>query len=1676
MRRYSFIHERARALAAHALRHAAVALVLAMTPLVAAAQVSVSPDGGNATAPANSSSSVTFTVTNNKTVQTVYELLCGYSDKVTGCSTPNSEITLAANASANVVVSFTTGSNGLGLVWLDATGGLPFNATDAGDFHVVVGTGGGNVAVTAKTTNPETIHTGETTYLNFNVHNARPVSATYTFSASCSAGATCIGVSPASIAIPANEHREATVTVKGGSSTGSATVTLTATSGTFTGSALDTLHMVRDTVLAAVNLADKLVRSKCPTFGAGAQGAIQCGDLLVAHAFPAYRSMNKARGLTLLYSSATVQPVHTAAVDYTTYASDPEAAHVKVKVTSGSSTLAEAYFSTDDWDYTTTQTHRLAVALDLAASPSGAFPVSVEVLSFVGGSYQSAGSVSGRVMVVNRESSPFGGGWWPAGVERLHPAQSNDSSAMLALADGSALYFQRSGPTTFVSPPGEFSQLVRTMSPAGYKWVSADTRVTVWYANSGVVDSITDNLGNRARYRWRSLASGEFALDSIVDPVGKAVAFVHDVAGNYVTGITIPALDPIVLYSHPTGVGSRRLLDSIVDPDGHRTKFGYDGATPYVAKVKSRGMDSVRYVWDSTTRTVAKIVSPAGASDRLYTDWRTIGAARPGLSAVGSSALVPATAPLSLFAKSTYTVRRYMGATTEDNSAIYTVDRFGQPLTAAQPLRGWTTIVRDSAGYPIEVTTNSGGGAQVKQLWDAGRLVRSIARRDTGGPGWEYPTFRFDTTYYAYDTTPFRNLTSIVAPEKDTVRFEYDSLGRRTFTIDALGRRTKFEYQANGLLSKIWEPHPTIANAYDTLATIYAYGGTSQNLSSVTKGLVSTKYRYAANGSDIDSVIDPLNQATVYVLDQMKRPTIVRRLPGFASSGGTLGGPPSIVSAQVTQFTHGDTRSGIDGYISTQTDAMGHVSTWYKDGAGRLTKRCVSGEAACETYYYGDGVNMTKLTTRKGRIVSMKYDGAGQLVSKIFGDDFAGNPDSLGFAWDDRGNMIAAINRYSSIQRGFDDYNNLVYEAQGIRSYYTTTFKWVEAWHTYDKNHRRKRTYLGNTTRMDSLCSPTPQGPNDTTISCPHPFQFSATDSITYAYDKAGNLTSLVNTFWDTGNQTWAFAYDRRNRRTGVTVPGATALTRSYGWDEYDRLTSYHGMNNGPSGLNGTFTYDVGGRLLEGTTGVVYGYDGFGQLYGDRAPGGLDRLYTYDSLGNRRTDPTWQYEYTATGRLDYRRHRTSDPDRCIIDYTYDANGNQTSEGRRQGTSGCSDGWRDMRYNVQDQMDSSTTYSPHGGVTYKYPRRFWYDALGRRIFMRSDSALVAGAGTDADNDVGYWRYFWLDDNVAVKTYNLPEPADTDTLRYADMNWSPRLYRDDSTSTGTLCGTGEWFFYEPGGVDKVLASRGYRFGSGGCTMVKHLFVPDHRGSVAAVTDAAGANLSLADGGYPAFGSAAKPTSPGFNGHEAAGGLVYMRNRWYDPNTGRFTQQDPIGFAGGSNLYAYAGNNPVSYSDPLGLLEVVVQGANAQRVIDYLLDNSSTFKNIYQALDADPSVKLVVNEATMDGAPNAFFRPGSVDHNWGMIQFSAKNLDQANCDLLGCDGKASAEGRHAPNGWIHTAASVMAHEFAHAAGHYKKAGVGSSCDDTHPRSTDCTLKVENRVRSELPQNASGGTRKEY
>ena len=56
----------------------------------------------------------------------------------------------------------------------------------------------------------------------------------------------------------------------------------------------------------------------------------------------------------------------------------------------------------------------------------------------------------------------------------------------------------------------------------------------------------------------------------------------------------------------------------------------------------------------------------------------------------------------------------------------------------------------------------------------------------------------------------------------------------------------------------------------------------------------------------------------------------------------------------------------------------------------------------------------------------------------------------------------------------------------------------------------------------------------------------------------------------------------------------------------------------------------------------------------------------------------------------------------------------------------------------------------------------------------------------------------------------------------------------------------------------------------------------------------------------------------------GLHYNTFRTYDPTTGRYLEADPIGQRGGINVFLYAENNPVRYTDPLGLCPGCFAGA--------------------------------------------------------------------------------------------------------------------------------------------------------
>jgi len=98
-------------------------------------------------------------------------------------------------------------------------------------------------------------------------------------------------------------------------------------------------------------------------------------------------------------------------------------------------------------------------------------------------------------------------------------------------------------------------------------------------------------------------------------------------------------------------------------------------------------------------------------------------------------------------------------------------------------------------------------------------------------------------------------------------------------------------------------------------------------------------------------------------------------------------------------------------------------------------------------------------------------------------------------------------------------------------------------------------------------------------------------------------------------------------------------------------------------------------------------------------------------------------------------------------------------------------------------------------------------------------------------------------------------------------------------------------------------------------------DALGTITSITDPAGSAVaaytydSLGNGVLTA-GTTANPFR--YTGRELdqETSLYYYRARYYDSSVGRFASEDPIGFEGGANFYAYVSNNPIALTDPSGL----------------------------------------------------------------------------------------------------------------------------------------------------------------
>jgi len=233
------------------------------------------------------------------------------------------------------------------------------------------------------------------------------------------------------------------------------------------------------------------------------------------------------------------------------------------------------------------------------------------------------------------------------------------------------------------------------------------------------------------------------------------------------------------------------------------------------------------------------------------------------------------------------------------------------------------------------------------------------------------------------------------------------------------------------------------------------------------------------------------------------------------------------------------------------------------------------------------------------------------------------------------------------------------------------------------------------------------------------------------------------------------------------------------------------------------------------------------------------------------------------------------------------------------------------YDNQDRLltygTTSYTYGSNGELKTKQigagsPSKYTYDALGNLM------KVVLPSGTDSIE--------YLIDGQNRRVGRLLNGVVT-------RRW---LYQNQLNPVGELDGAGNltrFVYGSRANVPDYLLKGGnvYRL------------ISDHLGSVRLVVDTATGTIAQRID-YDEFGVATVVSGAGFQPFGFAGGLtdsattlVRFGARDYDPQVGRWTAKDPIGFASGeTSTYIYALNDPVNLQDPTGTIVPIIIGAAA------------------------------------------------------------------------------------------------------------------------------------------------------
>ncbi|MDG5493415.1 RHS repeat-associated core domain-containing protein [Niveispirillum sp. BGYR6] len=581
-------------------------------------------------------------------------------------------------------------------------------------------------------------------------------------------------------------------------------------------------------------------------------------------------------------------------------------------------------------------------------------------------------------------------------------------------------------------------------------------------------------------------------------------------------------------------------------------------------------------------------------------------------------------------------------------------------------------------------------------------------------------------------------------------------------------------------------------------------------------------------------------------------------------------------------------------HVTRHKDPLGRVTRWRYDGLPYPLER-IAADGSRFQYHYDSELNLIGLTNAKGERYRLDYDPAGRLVAETGFDgrliqyrrDAAGfvvestdQGRATLFSRDVLGRLVAAQfadgrahhYRYDVVGRLLaaetpDHANLFAYDTDGRLSVERQGS--LEIRHLHDARGRRTATLLPDGRRVELAWG---EDGLPSAVGC------DGREIARFQRDAAGR---------EIGRQAGSI-FQRQDfdpqgrliRQEGVRRGGAVSFSRAYGYDGADALVAIEDAKRGVR----RYRYDACDRLLavEGTNPESFVPDPAGNILASGADAGF-----------------WGGE--AKG------------DRLLVHgdakFQYDAWGNRVREWRAAGGAVS----LTYRYDASNRLVAVERQDRRGRTL----ARYGYDAFGRRLWKQTAHLPPASANDDAPSPGG--------DASGLVWQRTDFLWDGDVLLGESAAHAP-----DAPSPDPLAIV---YLHEPGSF-RPLAQLRRNDGADQRPQVYHYHL-DHLGTPQELTNDNGELVWQAE--YRAWGALAKlhvaevENPLRFQGqyHDAETGLHYNRHRYYAPNEGCFTTQDPIRLAGGSNLAAYA-PNPVEWVDPLGL-SCGVDGGSSKRV-DY------------------------------------------------------------------------------------------------------------------------------------------------